>query len=63
MWYDEETIYSQVKGVDICINDELWLAITGLCNAGILVGRSHTVGLEGFNKPQFFRSCLRNQNT
>jgi len=21
MWYNEETIYSQVKGVDICIND------------------------------------------
>jgi len=23
MWYDEEIIYSQVKGVDICINDEV----------------------------------------
>jgi len=23
MWYNEETIYSQVKGVDICINREV----------------------------------------
>jgi len=30
MWYNEETIYSQVKGVDICINHEVWLAVAGL---------------------------------
>jgi len=23
MWYDEDAIYSQVKGVDVCINDEV----------------------------------------
>jgi len=63
MRYNEETIYSQIKGVDICINHKVWLAVAGLRNAGIPVGRSHEVGLEGFNKPQFFRSCLRNQNT
>jgi len=34
MWYDEDTIYSQVKGVDICINDEMWLAVAGLRNVG-----------------------------
>jgi len=27
MWYDKETMYSQVKGVDICINDEVWLTV------------------------------------
>jgi len=63
MWYDENTIYSQVKGVDICINDEVWLVIGGLVNAGIPLGRSNTVGLEEFNKVQFFKSCLRNPNT
>jgi len=30
MLYDKDTIYSQVKGIDICINDELWLAVAGL---------------------------------
>jgi len=63
IWYDEDIIYSQVKGVDICINDEVWLAIVGLRNAGIPVGRSHAVRLERFNKVQFFKSCLRNPNT
>jgi len=52
-----------VKEVDICINDEVYLVVAGLHNAGIPVGRSHAVGLKGFNKPQFFRFCLRNQNT
>jgi len=58
MWYNEETIYSQVKRVDICINHEVWLPVDRLCNAGIPVGRSHEVSLKGFNKPQFFRSFL-----
>jgi len=62
-WYDEDTIYSQVKGMDICINDEVWLEVVGLQNDGIPVGRSHAIGLEGFNKARFFKSCLRNTNT
>jgi len=62
MWYDEDTIYSQVKGMDICINDEDWLVVAVLRNVGIIVGRSNAVGLEGFNKVQFFKSCLRNTN-
>jgi len=47
----------------MCINDEVWLAVVGLRNAGILVERSHVTKLEGFNKPQFFRTCLRIQQT
>jgi len=27
MWYDKDVIYSQVKGVDICINDGVWLPV------------------------------------
>jgi len=30
MWYDDETIYSQVKGVHVAINDEVWLTVLGL---------------------------------
>ena len=63
MWYDEDTIYSQVKRVDIVINDEVWLAVVGLKNASITVGRGNTTTLEDFNKVQFFQSCLRNLNT
>jgi len=63
LWYDEDAIYSQVKRVDMCINDKVWLAVAGLRNDGILVGRSHVTEMEGFNKPPFFRTCLRNQQT
>ena len=24
MWHDEENLYSQVKGIDIAINEEVW---------------------------------------
>ena len=29
MWYDEENLYSQVKGINITINEEVWLSVTG----------------------------------
>jgi len=29
IWSDEEAIYSQVKGIDIYINDDVWLAVAG----------------------------------
>jgi len=63
MWYDDDTIYSQVKGVDMAINDEVWLAVARLRNNGIVVSRGNTSELGDFNKVQFYKSCLRNQNT
>jgi len=27
MWHDEENLYSQVKGIDIAINEEVWLML------------------------------------
>jgi len=52
---DEEAIYSQVKGIDICINDDVWLEVAGLRNAGVPIGKNNIVGLEMFNKAQFFK--------
>jgi len=37
MWYDEKNMYSQVKGIDIAINEEVWLSVTGLRNEGAIV--------------------------
>jgi len=56
LWYDEDAIYSQVKGVDMCINEEVWLVVAGLHYAGISVGRSHVTELEGLKKPQLFQN-------
>jgi len=63
MWYDEENLYSQVKGIDTAINEEVWLSVTGLRNDGVVVSRGNTIELGNFNKVQFYKTCLRNQET
>jgi len=63
MWYDEENIYSQVKGIDMAINEEVWLSVTGLRNDGVVVSRGKNTELGNFNKIQFYKSCLRNQES
>jgi len=50
MWSDQEAIYSQVKGIYIYINDDVWLAIAGLRNVRIPIRKNNIVGLERFNK-------------
>jgi len=63
MWYDDENLYSQVKRIDIAINEEVWLSVTGLRNEGATVSRGNTSELGNFNKVQFYKSCLRNQES
>jgi len=63
MWYDKENLYSQVKGTDITINEEVWLSVTCLRNDGVTVSRGNTSELGNFNKVQFYKSCLRNQES
>jgi len=45
MWYDEENIYSQVKGIDIAINEDVCVSVTGLRNDGVVVSRGNTKSL------------------
>jgi len=63
MWHDEENLYSQVKGIDIAINEKVWLSVTGLRNDGATVSRGNTSELGNFNKVQFYKSCLKNQES
>jgi len=63
MWHDEENLYSQVKGIDIAINEEVWLSVTALSNEGATVSKGNTLELGNFNKVQFDKSCLRNQES
>ena len=63
MWHDEENLYSQVKGIDIAINEEVWLSVTSLRNEGVTVSRGNTSEIGNFNKVQFYKSCLRNQES
>jgi len=50
MWIGEGVIYSQVKGVDMAITDEVWLSVAGLRDAGTIVSRANVADLGGFNK-------------
>jgi len=62
LWIDDGVVYSQVKGVDMAITDEVWLSVAGLRDAGTIVSRANVADLGGFDKVQFFKSCLRNPN-
>ena len=57
LWIDDGVIYSQVKGVDMAITDEVWLSVAGLRDAGTIVSRANVTDLGGF------KSCLRNPNS
>jgi len=61
MWYDDECVYSQVKGIDFAINDDVWMNVTGLNNEGAVATRGNSADLESFNKVHFYKSCLRDQ--
>jgi len=63
MWYDDETLYSQVKGIDIAINEDVWLRVTRLRSDSVVVSKGNTAKLGNFNKVQFYKSCLRNQES
>ena len=63
MWHDDNTLYSQIKGIDIAIDDEAWLSVTGLRNDGAVVSKGNTSELGDFNKVLFYKSCLRNQES
>ena len=63
MWIDDGVIYSQVKGMGMAITDEVWLSMAGLRDVGTIVSKANVADLGGFDKAQFFKSCLRNPNS
>ena len=63
MWIYDGVIYSQAKGVDMAITDEVWLSVAGLRDGGTIVSRANVAYLGGFDKVQFFKACLRNPNS
>jgi len=50
MWYDDDTLYPQVKGMDIANNEDVWLSVTSLRNDGVVVSKGNTTELGNFNK-------------
>ena len=52
---------SHVKGVDMEITHDMWAAITGLKYVGLRINKGNLGVVEDFNKVQYYKSCLKNQ--
>jgi len=58
--FNGDNLSSHVKGVDIEITHEVWIAITGLRYNGLRINKCNLGVVEEFNKMQFYKSCLKN---
>jgi len=57
---DGKNLVSYVKGVKLKITREVWSNTGGIKYSGMKVSKGNTVGIQEFNKMQFYRSCVRN---
>jgi len=57
---DGMNLVSHVKGVKLKITREIWSIVGGIKYSGLKVSKGNTARIQGFNKMQFYRSCVRN---
>ena len=57
---DGKNLVSHVKGLKLKITREIWSDVGGIKYSGMKVSKGNTAGIQGFNKMQFYRSCVRN---
>jgi len=57
---DDKNLVSYVKGVKLKITREIWSNVDGVKYSGLKVSKRNIAGIQGFNKMQFYRSCVRN---
>jgi len=57
---DGKSLVSYVKGVKLKVTREIWSNVGGIKYSGLKVNKGNTAGIQGFNKMQFYRSCVRN---
>jgi len=58
--FEGNNLVSHVKGVDMEITHEVWVAVTGLKYAGLRINKGNIGVVEDFNKIQYYKSCLKN---
>jgi len=59
--FEGNNLVSHVKGVDMKITHDVWAAVTGLKYASLRINRGNLGVVEDFNKVQYYKSCLKNQ--
>jgi len=57
---DGKNLVSYVKGVKLKITREIWSSVGGIKYSRLKGSKGNTAGIQGFNKMQFYRSCVRN---
>ena len=59
--FEGNNLVSHVKGVDMEITHDVWVAVTGLKYVGLRINKGNLGVVEYFNKVQYYKSCLKNQ--
>jgi len=59
--FEGNNLVSHVKGVDMEITHDVWAAITGLKYVVYRINKGNLGVVEDFNKVQYYKSCLKNQ--
>ena len=58
--FEGNNLVSHVKGVDMEITHDVWVAVTGLKYVGLRINKGNIGVVEDFNKIQYYKSCLKN---
>ena len=59
--FEGNNIASHVNGVDMEITHDVWTAVAGLKYVGLRINKGNLGVVEDFNKIQYYKSCLKNQ--
>ena len=59
--FEGNNLVSHVKGVDMEITHDVWAEITGLKYVSLRINKGNLGVVEDFNKFQYYKSCLKNQ--
>jgi len=60
--FEGNNLVSHVKGVDMKITHDVWTAVASLKYVGLRINKGNLGVVEDFNKVQYYKSCLKNQN-
>jgi len=60
--FEGNNLVSHVKGVDMEITYDVWTAVAGLKYYGLRINKGNLRVVKDFNKVQYYKSCLNNQN-
>ncbi|XP_068500447.1 uncharacterized protein [Phaseolus vulgaris] len=61
--FQGNNLVSHVKGVEMEITHEVWAAVAGLKFSGLRINRGNLGVVEDFNKIQFYKNCLKNNQS